>query len=440
MRYIKGHSGGRAGNAHPAAKPCECGCGRPTSIAKVTDSARGWVAGQPVRFIRGHAAKLKAAEAAARRALEPPPGVKLCECGCGEPTPLAKWNNLARSHVAGQPVRFLQGHYARFEAAQRAEREAVAAQAPARLCGCGCGKPTPLAAETSRRRGEVKGEPRSFIPGHRRFGPKPTRRRLFLEKGQQVGASTVLDPEVRIQRGNGMVRAARMRCECGTEYTRQLKVIFKNPDTESCGCDAGYYADRTGKQFGSLTALRMVRDKPRKTWQGMWWLCKCECGKEVIVDGGKLAEGLLKSCGCLNFGPRQGYAAGEAAFNKLLLRYQNGAAVRGLAWELSRDDFAQLTSLDCCYCGMAPVAVIRSGPTSGAYIYNGVDRINNAEGYILGNVAPCCTECNRIKGDKLYKNWQAWSARFLAFQFFSPEAVPAHVLAAQLAAQLKAAA
>jgi hypothetical protein len=431
------------GDQPPAAgvKLCECKCGGAAPIAKSSNASRGAVKGQPLRFIQGHHAKLKAAQRAAERLAEPAPPVKLCECGCGEQTPLAKCNDPRRGQVKGQPVRFIRGHFAKLRAAQRAAQAGAApVQPPTGICGCGCGEPTLLAKETNRARGEVKGQPRPFISGHRRFGPKPGRRKLFLEKGQKIGASTVLDPEARLQSRTRTVRAARLRCACGAEYTRQVKVIFRNPDTESCGCDAGYYADRTGQRFGSLTAVRMVRDKPRKPWQGMWWLCKCDCENEVVVDGGKLAQGLIKSCGCQNYGPREGYAIGEAAVNKLLLQYQKGAAVRSLAWELSRDDFVRLTSLNCCYCGLAPSAVIRSGPTSGAYIWNGLDRINNAEGYIPGNVAPCCAECNRIKGDKLYKNWQEWSARFLAFQFFSPEAVPAHVLAAQLAAQLKSAA
>jgi hypothetical protein len=33
---------------------CQCGCGKNTSIAKVTRSARGDVAGFHVRFLRGH--------------------------------------------------------------------------------------------------------------------------------------------------------------------------------------------------------------------------------------------------------------------------------------------------------------------------------------------------------------------------------------------------
>lgn len=38
-------------------KLCECGCGRPAPIATMTNSKWGHVAGQPMRFVRGHAAR-----------------------------------------------------------------------------------------------------------------------------------------------------------------------------------------------------------------------------------------------------------------------------------------------------------------------------------------------------------------------------------------------
>ena len=36
---------------------CECGCGQKTNISPQTDKKRGYVKGEPVRFIRGHQLK-----------------------------------------------------------------------------------------------------------------------------------------------------------------------------------------------------------------------------------------------------------------------------------------------------------------------------------------------------------------------------------------------
>ena len=39
--------------------PCVCGCGQPAPIAKMTIRRRGHVAGQPLRFVRGHNKRLR---------------------------------------------------------------------------------------------------------------------------------------------------------------------------------------------------------------------------------------------------------------------------------------------------------------------------------------------------------------------------------------------
>ena len=33
---------------------CRCGCGRPTQLAPFNDKSKGWVKGQPLKFIKGH--------------------------------------------------------------------------------------------------------------------------------------------------------------------------------------------------------------------------------------------------------------------------------------------------------------------------------------------------------------------------------------------------
>ena len=39
--------------------------------------------------------------------------MKLCECGCGEPAPLAQQTNTKRGWVANKPLRFISGHNVR---------------------------------------------------------------------------------------------------------------------------------------------------------------------------------------------------------------------------------------------------------------------------------------------------------------------------------------
>jgi hypothetical protein len=36
--------------------------------------------------------------------------MSLCECGCGQDAPIARYDNKMRGHIKGQPVRFCAGH------------------------------------------------------------------------------------------------------------------------------------------------------------------------------------------------------------------------------------------------------------------------------------------------------------------------------------------
>lgn len=40
-------------------KLCECGCGSPAPMAKFTSAKRGWKKGEPLRFVHGHSGRLQ---------------------------------------------------------------------------------------------------------------------------------------------------------------------------------------------------------------------------------------------------------------------------------------------------------------------------------------------------------------------------------------------
>lgn len=59
--------------------------------------------------------------------------------------------------------------------------------------------------------------------------------------------------------------------------------------------------DITGQRFGRLTAIKLI-PKEERTWSNKEraWLCKCDCGNEVIVRQRSLRSArMTKSCGCL---------------------------------------------------------------------------------------------------------------------------------------------
>ena len=58
--------------------------------------------------------------------------------------------------------------------------------------------------------------------------------------------------------------------------------------------------DLTGKQFDRLTVIKRVPDYIQSNGRKRtMWLCMCECGNYITVDGEHLKSGATKSCGCL---------------------------------------------------------------------------------------------------------------------------------------------
>lgn len=58
-----------------------------------------------------------------------------------------------------------------------------------------------------------------------------------------------------------------------------------------------------GKKFGRLTVIRLSHKKQiykdgKKDGNILYYLCKCDCGKECVVLKGNLTSGNVKSCGC----------------------------------------------------------------------------------------------------------------------------------------------
>jgi hypothetical protein len=70
-------------------------------------------------------------------------------------------------------------------------------------------------------------------------------------------------------------------------------------------------------------------------------------------------------------------------------RIKSRAKIRGIQFNLSKDDFKSLRKHSTCfYCGIAKLPFIT------------IDRKNNNRGYTTDNCIQCCHWCNRTKGRK----------------------------------------
>jgi len=156
-----------------------------------------------------------------------------------------------------------------------------------------------------------------------------------------------------------------------------------------------------------------------------YWLCQCDCGKVVEAYTGLLNTGRVKSCGCWTkdrLREKNTLPAGFAARNIILATYKSNATKRGLAWGLSAEDFMRITDSDCHYCGGSPsnrythLRKDRSEKLNGAFVYNGIDRMDNSIGYVTENCVPCCDICNKAKRAMDYRDFMNWIQRLTHHQ------------------------
>ncbi len=82
-------------------------------------------------------------------------------------------------------------------------------------------------------------------------------------------------------------------------------------------------------------------------------------------------------------------------YRRIWSTYRWNCKRKNIFFDLSVEQVEALASQDCFYCE-APPANNRAG-----LLYNGIDRKNNDQGYVVGNCVPCCHRCNSVKGDKL---------------------------------------
>lgn len=99
--------------------------------------------------------------------------------------------------------------------------------------------------------------------------------------------------------------------------------------------------------------------------------------------------------------------------NALYSRYKYECKRRNIFWGLSKDEFWVITSLPCHYCGLIPSQQIKNSKGQGAYLYSGIDRANNDQGYVLANCVPACVECNEAKRARPLQEWLDWINRLV---------------------------
>ncbi len=225
----------------------------------------------------------------------------------------------------------------------------------------------------------------------------------------------------------------------------------------------GAYIDLKDKRFGKL----LVKEEAGRSEHGkVLWKCLCDCGREKVCVSGNLIQERSLSCGtCVKIPNLVGKKFGDLIVNKFLgvgsnsktkdvaywecedsqgfikrlrtaeltsnvrvnrtnphteelaaykvlyNKYTHGAKKRKLSFNLHYKDFSVLVKQNCFYCNREPENLISSKTGKDKFKYNGVDRMDNKEGYHINNCVSCCIICNRAKSNLSYETWIGYLRR-----------------------------
>lgn len=169
------------------------------------------------------------------------------------------------------------------------------------------------------------------------------------------------------------------------------------------------------------TRLTIIEEAGTLPHAGKQVLCRCTCGTVLKRTRCDVVSGRIKSCGCLKrelVGNITRLPPGEAAFNNLFRNYARHAAARNRSFSLTGEEFRALVSGNCHYCGVAGRSVRRQDRKSsnGDFWFTGIDRVDNALGYVSGNCVACCATCNRAKLCQTEADFLGWIKRVHDFR------------------------
>ena len=147
---------------------------------------------------------------------------------------------------------------------------------------------------------------------------------------------------------------------------------------------------------------------------------ECRCGRKFQCAVGNVKTGNTESCGECDFAKPTKKPPGEAVRFELFGNYRDGAKKRGHDFQLTYEQFKEFTTSLCHYCGAEPSSKYRWGEkarsSTGGIIYNGVDRVDNAVGYLIENCVACCGTCNNAKATMSASDFLDWVERVHEYQ------------------------
>lgn len=198
------------------------------------------------------------------------------------------------------------------------------------------------------------------------------------------------------------------KCECGKQGKyTSTYIAYKN----SRGCISCYQNSMIGKKFGKLTILEKLDKKINNTVQ---YKCLCQCSLDktniVYLELCKMTTGHTSSCGCNRIGNTSFRWNGVAEIGGYYFnKIENGARKRNIDYNISRSFLWDLFIEQNKKCALTKID-LNFAPTK-KRVKEGnasLDRINSNKNYTENNVQWVHKTINKMKQDLDQDVFVAW--------------------------------
>lgn len=250
--------------------------------------------------------------------------------------------------------------------------------------------------------------------------------------GQTFGRLTAL--EVVGRNSSGPIW--KCKCNCGGFKELNIGNLKRSDYVPSCGsCWSNLPDDLSSLSFDELPMMSSAKDytneiidnikvisPSRREGEQLVWKCECRlCGNEFERTSNSLnqsskIENVTANCGCKYYKDR----SEEALHKEIYRRYKKGHSQRRRRqgkpvhdFELSFEEFVELSNRPCRYCGLESDNYNVRGHVVKC---NGIDRVDSNRGYTKDNIVPCCKICNKSKNDLPLSEWEDWLKRITKYR------------------------
>lgn len=166
-----------------------------------------------------------------------------------------------------------------------------------------------------------------------------------------------------------------------------------------------YRVNLIGRKFGRLVVIKECEknQSANTTASGIKWLCKCDCGNEIVLTSRLLLHKHKSSCGKHT---KKGYQEISGTFFQKIKR---NAIDRNLDFLLTLPELWELFLKQNRKCALSGVELnIGNASYNSRDITASLDRIDCSKGYIKGNVQWLHKDINRCKWIFTEKEFLEW--------------------------------